>query len=199
MTVNMTTPSPVGELLLVGAETPDGVALTSVSMAGQRNAPEPRDDWRRAPEAFGEVVRQLDAYFAGELTTFDLELAPGGTAFQRRVWKALDSVRYGTTITYGQLAAYLGVPRERIQALGAAIGANPLLIVVPCHRVIGADGSMRGYAGGVERKQQLLVHEGALHPMLTERHHPAGGRRRHRPGWPARTVARALHHGAPVD
>jgi methylated-DNA-[protein]-cysteine S-methyltransferase len=167
MTVFTTTPSPVGELLLVGAETPGGVALTSVSMAGQRNAPEPRDNWRRAPEAFGEVIRQLDAYFAGELTTFDLELAPGGTAFQRRVWKALDSVRYGTTISYGQLAAYLGVPRERIQALGAAIGANPLLIVVPCHRVIGADGGMRGYAGGVERKQQLLVHEGAVAPMLT--------------------------------
>jgi methylated-DNA-[protein]-cysteine S-methyltransferase len=167
MTIYMSAPSPVGELLLAGEETPNGVALTSVSMAGQRNAPRPRDDWRRAPEAFGEVVRQLDAYFAGDLTVFHLELAPSGTAFQQRVWKALDSVRYGTTITYGQLAAYLGVPRDRIQALGAAIGANPLLIIRPCHRVIGADGGLRGYAGGVERKQQLLVHEGALQPMLT--------------------------------
>jgi methylated-DNA-[protein]-cysteine S-methyltransferase len=167
MTSYMTTPSPVGELLLAGEETPYGVALASVSMPGRRNAPEPRDDWRRAPEAFGEVIRQLDAYFAGELTVFDLELAPRGTAFQQRVWKALDSIRYGTTITYGELAASLGVPRDRIQAVGAAIAANPLLIVRPCHRVIGADARLRGYAGGVERKQQLLSHEGALQPMLT--------------------------------
>jgi len=170
MTIYATIPSPVGELLLVGEETPDGVhplALTSVSMTGQRNAPGPRADWRCAPEAFGDVTRQLDAYFAGELTVFDLQLAPRGTEFQQRVWKALDSVRYGTTITYGELAGYLGVPRDRIQALGAAIGANPLLIIRPCHRVIGADGGLRGYAGGVERKQQLLVHEGALQPMLT--------------------------------
>ena len=162
----MTAPSPVGELLLVGEQARDGVVLTSLSMAGLPNAPGPRDGWRRAPEAFGEVITQLDAYFAGELTVFELELAPRGTEFQQRVWQALDSVRYGTTISYGQLAGYLGVPRDRIQALGAAIGANPLLIIRPCHRVIGADGSMRGYAGGVERKQQLLMHEGALQPML---------------------------------
>jgi methylated-DNA-[protein]-cysteine S-methyltransferase len=167
MTSYVTTPSPVGELLLVGEETPDGLALTSVSMTGQRNAPEPRADWRRAPEAFGEVIRQLDAYFAGELTVFGLELAPRGTGFQQRIWKALDSIRYGTTITYGELAASLGVPRDRIQALGAAIAANPLLIIRPCHRVIGTDGRLRGYAGGVDRKQQLLSHEGALQPMLT--------------------------------
>jgi methylated-DNA-[protein]-cysteine S-methyltransferase len=167
MTSYMTTPSPVGELLLVGEEIPGGVALTSVSMTGQRNAPEPRADWRRAPEAFGEVVRQLDAYFAGQLTVFDLELAPRGTGFQQRVWKALDSVRYGTTITYGELGASLGIPRDRIQALGAAIAANPLLIIRPCHRVVGSDARPRGYAGGVERKQQLLIHEGALQPVLT--------------------------------
>jgi methylated-DNA-[protein]-cysteine S-methyltransferase len=157
----------MGELLLVGEETSSGVTLTSVSMPGQRNAHAIRAGWRRAPEAFGEVIRQLDAYFAGELTTFDLDLAPRGTEFQLRVWHALDSIRYGTTISYGELAGYLGVPRDRIQALGAAIAANPLLIICPCHRVIGADGSMRGYAGGTERKQQLLVHEGALQPMLT--------------------------------
>ena len=162
-----TTQSPVGELLLAGEETRDGVTLTSLSMTGQRNAPRPDANSRYAPEAFAEVTRQLEAYFAGELTTFDLDLAPGGTPFQQRIWGALDSVRYGTTITYGELAAQLGVPRDRIVALGAAIGANPLLIVRPCHRVIGADGTMRGYAGGVERKQWLLVHEGALQPMLT--------------------------------
>jgi methylated-DNA-[protein]-cysteine S-methyltransferase len=167
MTSYTTLDSPVGELLLVGEETRDGVALTSVSMPGQRNAPVIQPGWRRAPEAFGEVITQLQAYFAGELTVFDITLAPRGTAFQQRVWKALDSIRYGTTISYGELAGDLGVPRDRIQALGAAIAANPLLIIRPCHRVIGADGSMRGYAGGTERKQQLLVHEGALQPMLT--------------------------------
>ena len=166
MTVYVSTQSPVDELLLVGEETTDGVRLASVSMTGQRNAPAPRPGWRRAPEAFGEVRRQLQAYFAGERTAFDLDLAPRGTAFQQRVWRALDSVRYGTTITYGALAAQLGVPRDRVPALGAAIGQNPLLIVRPCHRVTGADGTMRGYAGGVERKQWLLVHEGTLQPML---------------------------------
>jgi len=165
MSIYQTLDSPVGQLLLVGDPTRDGVTLTSLSMTGHRNAPQP--DWQRAPESFAETTRQLEAYFAGELTTFDLDLAPRGTPFQQRIWRALDSVRYGTTITYGELAAQLGVPRDRIVALGAAVGANPLLIIRPCHRVIGADGTMRGYAGGVERKQWLLVHEGALQPMLT--------------------------------
>ena len=162
MTIYTTMESPVGELLLVGQEADRGVALSSVTMAGQRYAPDVRAGWRRDPAAFAGVIRQLAAYFAGELTTFSLDLAPRGTEFQQRVWHALDSVPYGTTTTYGQLAARLGVPRDRIQALGAAIGANPLAIIRPCHRVIGSDGGMRGYAGGVERKQQLLVHEGAL-------------------------------------
>jgi methylated-DNA-[protein]-cysteine S-methyltransferase len=167
MTSYTTLDSPAGELLLVGEETANGIVLTSVSMAGQRNAPAIGAGWRRAPGAFGEVIRQLEAYFACELTRFDLDLAPRGTAFQQRVWKALDSIRYGTTISYGELAGYLGVPRDRIQALGAAIAANPLLIIRPCHRVIGADGTMRGYAGGTERKQQLLIHEGALQPLTS--------------------------------
>ena len=167
MTSYTTLDSPVGELLLVGEEAAngtDGLTLTSVSMPGQRNAPAIGAAWRRAPDAFGEVIRQLEAYFAGEQTVFDVNSAPHGTEFQQRVWKALDSIRYGTTITYGELAGYLGVPRDRIQALGAAIAANPLLIIRPCHRVIGADGTMRGYAGGVDRKQWLLSHEGALLP-----------------------------------
>jgi methylated-DNA-[protein]-cysteine S-methyltransferase len=167
MNTYLTIDSPIGELLLTGEETRDGtgaVTLTSVSMTGQRNAPQPQLDWRLAPAAFAEVIRQLEAYFAGERTAFDLDLAPRGTPFQQRVWRALDSVRYGTTITYGELAAQLGVPRDRIVALGAAVAANPLLIIRPCHRVIGADGTMRGYAGGVERKQWLLVHEGVLLP-----------------------------------
>ncbi len=162
MNVYTTMESPVGELLLVGRPTPGGVTLTSVSMAGQRFAPAVRDGWRRDPATFAEVTRQLAEYFAGERREFTLHLAPRGTEFQQRVWEALDSVPYGTTTTYGQLAAQLGVPRDRIQALGAAIGANPLAIIRPCPRVVGSDGGMRGYAGGVERKQQLLVHEGAL-------------------------------------
>jgi methylated-DNA-[protein]-cysteine S-methyltransferase len=162
MTSYETMPSPVGELLLAGEQARDGLALTSVSMTGQRNAPRPHAGWRHDPEAFADVTRQLQTYFTGELTTFDLTLAPRGTPFQQRIWRALDSVRYGTTITYGELAAQLGVPPDRIVALGAAVGANPLLIVRPCHRVIGADGTMRGYAGGVERKQWLLAHEGVL-------------------------------------
>ena len=166
MSIYQTQSSPLGELLLVGDQTKDGVALTAVSMDGRRYGLRSQPGWRRAPKAFAEVTRQLEAYFAGELTAFDLELAPRGTPFQHRIWQALDSVRYGTTISYGELAAQLGVPRDRIVALGAAVGANPLLIIRPCHRVIGADGTMRGYAGGVERKQWLLVHEGALQPML---------------------------------
>jgi methylated-DNA-[protein]-cysteine S-methyltransferase len=162
MNIYTTMQSPVGELLLAGHPSPRGVTLTSVTMAGARNAPQVRAGWRRDPAAFAEVIRQLAAYFAGELTVFRLDLDPQGTEFQQRIWSALDTVGYGTTTTYGRLAAQLGVPRDRIQALGAAIGANPLAIIRPCHRVIGSDGSMRGYAGGVERKQQLLAHEGAL-------------------------------------
>jgi methylated-DNA-[protein]-cysteine S-methyltransferase len=162
MSIYLTLDSPVGELLLVGDQAGDGVRLTSASMTGQRNAPQPQPDWQLAAGNFANVTRQLQAYFAGQLTTFDLDLAPGGTPFQQRIWRALDSVRYGTTITYGELAAQLGIPPDRVVALGAAVGANPLLIVRPCHRVVGADGTMRGYAGGVERKQWLLGHEGVL-------------------------------------
>ncbi len=165
MTAYATVESPVGELLLVGEETKAArgkVALTSVSMPGQRDAPAVRAGWRRDQQAFAEATRQLATYFAGELTVFDLELAPRGTGFQHRVWRALDAIRYGTTTTYGRLAAGLGVPPDKAPAVGAAVAANPLLIVRPCHRVVGADGTMRGYAGGVRRKQQLLAHEGAL-------------------------------------
>ncbi|MFD3307088.1 methylated-DNA--[protein]-cysteine S-methyltransferase [Streptomyces sp. NPDC058694] len=166
MTVFTTIDSPLGELLLVGEETPDGVALTSLSMPGQRNAPAVQPGWRGDPERLADAVRQLTAYFAGELTVFDIEFTPSGTDFQQRVWHALEGIPYGTSTTYGALAERLGVPRARIQALGAAIGANPLLLVRPCHRVIGADGTMRGYAGGVERKVRLLTHEGVLQPTL---------------------------------
>ncbi|MFF2043456.1 methylated-DNA--[protein]-cysteine S-methyltransferase [Kitasatospora sp. NPDC058170] len=166
MTLYTTISTPVGELLLVGEESATaqgGTALASVSMTGQQNAAEVRDDWIRAPEAFGEVTRQIRAYFAGEAKGFDLEYAAGaGTDFQRRVWAALETVPYGATTSYGGLAERAGLPPGAVRALGAALGANPLLLVRPCHRVIGADGSLTGYAGGVERKRLLLTHEGAL-------------------------------------
>ncbi|MGA5499674.1 methylated-DNA--[protein]-cysteine S-methyltransferase [Streptomyces umbrinus] len=166
MTAFTTIDSPLGELLLVGEEALDGVTLTSLSMPRQRNAAAVKPGWRRDPDRFADVTRQLAAYFAGELTEFDIEFTPSGTDFQQRVWRALEEIPCGTSTTYGALAERLGVPRERVQALGAAIGANPLLLVRPCHRVIGADGTMRGYAGGVERKVQLLTHEGVLQPTL---------------------------------
>jgi methylated-DNA-[protein]-cysteine S-methyltransferase len=159
MTVYTTIESPIGELLATG----DGTALSTLSFADRVKV---LPGWRHEPAAFEELERQLRAYFAGDLDRFELVTASTGTPFQERVWAALESIPYGTTTTYGRLAEQLGAPRDRIRAVGAAIGANPLLIVRPCHRVVGADGSMTGYAGGVERKHFLLGHEGALQPQL---------------------------------
>jgi methylated-DNA-[protein]-cysteine S-methyltransferase len=171
VTVHTTIDSPIGPLLLVGEESaaPGGrTALAWLTMAGQKNAPAIRQDWVHRPQAFADVAAQLGAYFAGELTAFDIPYADSGTGsdFRQRIWDALAAVPYGTTTTYGEIAARLGVPRAEIRALGAAIGANPVSIVRPCHRVIGADGTLRGYAGGLERKRELLTLEGALQPML---------------------------------
>ncbi|MFI1972326.1 cysteine methyltransferase [Streptomyces cinnamoneus] len=157
--------SPLGRLLLTGrpsATAPGGTALVSLSVPEQRNAPAPGPDWRREPAAFGEAARQLAAYFAGETRDFALEFAVEGTEFRRKVWDALDAVPYGATTSYGQLAARIGAPRAAVRAVGGAIGANPLLVLRPCHRVIGADGSLTGYAGGLDRKRHLLALEGAL-------------------------------------
>ncbi|MEU5895096.1 methylated-DNA--[protein]-cysteine S-methyltransferase [Streptomyces venezuelae] len=160
MTVYATIDSPLGELLLVGEESPTakgGTALVSLSVPGQKGGAVVREDWVRDDAAFDAVAAQLRAYFAGSLTRFDIEYAAGaGTDFQRKVWEALDTVPYGTTTTYGRLAERLGLSRAAVRALGTAIGRNPLLVVRPCHRVIGADGSLTGYAGGLERKQLLL-------------------------------------------
>jgi methylated-DNA-[protein]-cysteine S-methyltransferase len=161
MTAYTTVDSPLGDLLLVGERHADGVVLTSVSFS---NRPQP--GWTPDPAAFAEATRQLRAYFDGSLTRFDLPTASGGTPFQRRVWAALETIPYGTTTTYGELAAKVGAPRDRIRAVGAAIGANPLLVVRPCHRVVGAGGSLTGYAGGVPRKERLLTLEGALRPLF---------------------------------
>ena len=117
-------------------------------------------DARRDSDAPAEAVRQLDAYFRGERTTFDLELAPEGTPFQQEVWRALGAVDFGRTLSYGELAARVGRPKGA-QAVGRANGQNPIAVVVPCHRVVGADGALVGYAGGLDRKAALLAHEGA--------------------------------------
>lgn len=161
MTVYTTMDSPVGELLLAGEPSGGSVVLTAVSMSGGRGAAV-RPDRVRQPGAFTEVAAQLRAYFRGELTRFDIGYAGAGSDFQRRVWDALDEIPYGETVTYGKIAALIGAPRAAVRAVGAAIGANPLLIVRPCHRVIGANGALTGYAGGVERKRQLLELEHAL-------------------------------------
>ncbi|MFH8798701.1 methylated-DNA--[protein]-cysteine S-methyltransferase [Streptomyces sp. NPDC017936] len=149
--------SPLGPLLLTAG--PDG-ALTSLSVPGQKGGRTVRPEWRHDPGPFRAAREQLAAYFAGDLEEFRLDLRAEGTAFRERVWAALDAVPYGTTTTYGEIAARAGASRAAVRAVGGAIGANPLLIVRPCHRVIGADGSLTGYAGGLERKVRLLTLEG---------------------------------------
>ncbi|MGW8720807.1 methylated-DNA--[protein]-cysteine S-methyltransferase [Streptomyces althioticus] len=153
--------SPLGPLLLTAAPTGE---LTSLTVPGQKKAPVVLEDWTRDPGPFREAERQLAAYFAGDLKEFRLPTRAAGTPFREKVWAALDDVPYGGTVTYGEIAARVGAPRAAVRAVGGAIGANPLLIVRPCHRVIGADGSLTGYAGGLERKVRLLTHEGVLPP-----------------------------------
>ncbi|MEC4019906.1 methylated-DNA--[protein]-cysteine S-methyltransferase [Streptomyces sp. H27-D2] len=154
--------SPLGELLLTGEESvtaPGGLALAALSVPDQKGAVGIQPEWRHAPAAFAEAERQLAAFFAGELRSFDLEYSAGaakGTAFREKVWAALDDIPYGETTSYGQLAQRIGASRAAVRAIGGAVGANPLLVFRPCHRVIGADGSLTGYAGGLERKRLLL-------------------------------------------
>ncbi|MGV9312637.1 methylated-DNA--[protein]-cysteine S-methyltransferase [Streptomyces sp. NPDC003691] len=159
-----TVAGPLGEMLLVGVESagaPGGTALVSLSLPGQKGASTVREGWRHEPAAFTEIAAQLAAYFAGELTRFTLEYADEGTDFQRRVWREVDAVPHGATTTYGEIARRIGAPGAAVRAVGTAIGRNPLLIVRPCHRVVGSDGGLRGYAAGLERKEHLLVLEGA--------------------------------------
>jgi len=145
--------SPLGRLIVVA----DGDALRGVHFVGQKYAPPIDHDWRENPECrpVRESIEQLAEYFAGVRRDFTLPLALDGTAFQREVWKALLSVRYGETLSYSELAERAGYP-GCARAAGAANGRNPIAIIVPCHRIIGADGSLTGYAGGLERKRALL-------------------------------------------
>lgn len=118
----------------------------------------PQADWREDRQAFSETCRQLEAYFAGDLDNFRLPLAPQGTPFQQRVWKELIKIPYGQTISYGELARRIGNPKAS-RAVGLANGSNPIPIIIPCHRVIGADGRLTGYGGGLEIKEKLLALE----------------------------------------
>ncbi|MFG2694449.1 methylated-DNA--[protein]-cysteine S-methyltransferase [Kitasatospora sp. NPDC048407] len=160
-TVFTTMDSPLGTLLLSGTlDEEHGFALTAVTAPGQKYAlAEPAADWQPDPDALAPVVEQLTAYFAGERTTFDLPLAPVGTEFRRRIWQSIDDIPYGTTVTYGQLADAAGQPPNAVRAVGGAVGANPLLIIRPCHRVMGANGSLTGFAAGIDAKRWLLAHE----------------------------------------
>jgi len=150
-----TVSSPIGPLTLIATDH----ALTEIRFGADDDAPDAPDDARDHP-IVAAAAAQLAAYFAGARRTFDLPLAPTGTAFQRAVWRALGDVAYGQTTGYGALARALGRPTAA-RAVGAANGANPLPIVVPCHRVIGADGTLTGYAGGLTIKRWLLAHEAA--------------------------------------
>jgi len=146
--------SPVGKLLLAAE---DG-GLRYIGFELGRHPVWIGDDWRRDRSAFAPAREQLAAYFAGELTAFDLPLDPQGSAFQLGVWSELRRIPYGATISYGELARRVGDP-SAARAVGAANGRNPLPIVVPCHRVIGADGSLTGFGGGIATKKFLLEHE----------------------------------------
>ncbi|EST29020.1 hypothetical protein N566_22625 [Streptomycetaceae bacterium MP113-05] len=147
-------PSPLGDLTLVA----EGDALTALYFPGHLRMPQPGTFGPRDDAALAVAGRQLEEYFAGERTAFDLPLAPRGGDFQQDVWRLLRAIPYGATRTYGDLARELGDP-ALAQAVGAANGRNPLSIVVPCHRVVGADGTLTGFAGGLAAKRFLLTLE----------------------------------------
>ena len=148
--------SPIGDLLLTAA---DG-CLTGLHFSPFAVDPE----WRHAPEALETAATQLVEYFNGERTAFDLPLDPHGTEFQQRVWAMLQEIPYGETTTYGTLANRLGNPRT-VRAVGLANGRNPIAVIIPCHRVIGADGSLTGFGGGLDRKRALLDLESGVRAL----------------------------------
>jgi methylated-DNA-[protein]-cysteine S-methyltransferase len=148
--------TPVGPLLVAADDA--GLRLIHFQLGRGRRAPEPA--WRRDPAPFRDLGRQLAQYFGRTRRTFDLALAPEGTPFQLETWRALAAIPYGTTISYEELARRVGRPKA-VRAVGAANGRNPLPIVVPCHRVIGKDGSLTGFGGGLPAKRALLELEGA--------------------------------------
>lgn len=146
--------SPVGPLMLVA----DEAGLRRIDFVNGRSPVRSDPHWRESAEYLGETVRQLLAYFAGELEAFDLPLVPQGTPFQLAVWKRLCEIPYGETISYGELARRVGNPNAS-RAVGLANGSNPIPIVIPCHRVIGSNGKLTGYGGGLPIKEKLLALE----------------------------------------
>jgi methylated-DNA-[protein]-cysteine S-methyltransferase len=146
--------SPVGPLLLVADER----GVRSIEFVNGRRQVQASAEWTDNPAPLRETVRQLRAYFAGELENFDLPLAPVGTPFQLAVWKCLCAIPYGETISYGELARRIGNPNAS-RAVGLANGSNPIPIVIPCHRVIGSNGKLTGYGGGLPIKEKLLALE----------------------------------------
>ncbi|MEO8486113.1 MAG: methylated-DNA--[protein]-cysteine S-methyltransferase [Betaproteobacteria bacterium] len=151
---------PLGTMRLVAR----GEAIVGLYFDGQKYDVREGDDWRAAPAdaLLRDAARQLDEYFDGQRTRFDLALDPTGTPFQRSIWRTIAAVPSGSTITYGELARRVGKPSS-VRAAGAATGRNPISIVVPCHRIIGAGGALTGYAGGLDRKRALLALERPLH------------------------------------
>jgi methylated-DNA-[protein]-cysteine S-methyltransferase len=156
--------SPQGQMLLVA----DSEGLSGVYFDGQKYLPQVASQWWRdaghAP--LRQAKRELAEYFGGERKRFEVALAPDGTAFQRSVWKAISSVGFGETITYGELASRAGCPGSA-RAAGAATGRNPIGIIVPCHRIVGSDGSLTGYAGGLDRKRALLALESEIPELFS--------------------------------
>ncbi len=150
--------SPQGGMLLVASDE----GLAGVFFNRQKHHPKRHPDWERDPRhrLLLQAKRELAEYFAGKRKRFEVALAPDGTGFQRSIWKAISTVGFGETISYGELARRAGYPGSA-RAAGAATGRNPIGIIVPCHRIMGADGSLTGYAGGLERKRALLALEGA--------------------------------------
>ena len=152
-----TVDSPIGELLLLG----EGDVLHGLYMQASREPIRVQAAWRRDDHAFPDARRQLAEYFAGARTEFDVAMHLDGTAFQRTVWHALTEIPYGETISYGELARRIGRP-DRARAVGAANGQNPIAVIVPCHRVIGANGKLVGYGGGLDNKRRLLELESGV-------------------------------------
>ncbi|WP_137817780.1 methylated-DNA--[protein]-cysteine S-methyltransferase [Pseudomonas sp. 2FG] len=147
--------SPLGPLLLAADD--QGLRLLHMDAAQPWELAE---DWQAATQQLDDACRQLDQYFAGQRQEFQLRLAPAGTPFQREVWQALLEIPFGRTCSYADLAQQIARP-QAVRAVGTANGANPIAVVIPCHRVIGSNGTLTGYAGGLERKQLLLQLEGA--------------------------------------
>ncbi len=147
--------SPIGSLILVG----DGEGLSEILFSTGRHAREPSPEWQESPEAFTAAATQLSAYFAGDLQQFDLKLAPKGTDFRQQAWAALQEIPFGQVMSYAELAAKIDRPKA-IRAVGAANGANPIPIVIPCHRLIGSSHDLTDFGGGLAAKAALLRLEG---------------------------------------